>query len=232
MITPRYIIGFSGHRSLNGPQGVKAAIHAALQELKRQGFQPTRDIVVLFTGDEETAMHGARRAAGEWKPLIDAEYGLNFDGGGGSVYKDGRAEGFYLQVAEKTYADYKLVATNRGGHTQRAPDNAIYACRPLKGRHARFERDQRGTRGSFEKDAATIRVNMASWSSVPRRSQGRETATSRALDIARPHPCVATMLYGATLRTRFPSARKPSECRIFPGVKIETAATLKSVSPD
>lgn len=100
----------------------------ALQELKRQGFQPTRDIIVLFTGDEETAMHGVRRASTEWRNLIDAEYGLNFDGGGGSVYKDGRPEGWYLQIAEKTYADYKLVATNRGGHSSAPrPDNAIYA---------------------------------------------------------------------------------------------------------
>ena len=52
---------------------------------------------------------------------------MNIDAGGGDVYKDGRVEGYYLQVAEKTYADFRLTATNRGGHSS-APrtDNAIY----------------------------------------------------------------------------------------------------------
>ena len=98
----------------------------ALQELKRSGFQPTRDIIVLFTGDEETSGEGARRAATEWRPLIDAEYALNGDAGGGSLFANGKVEGFALQVAEKSYADFKLVATNRGGHSSRPrPDNAI-----------------------------------------------------------------------------------------------------------
>ena len=64
----------------------------ALQGLKAQGFAPTRDIIVLFTGDEETAMHSVRRAATEWRALIDAEYALNGDAGGGSLYTDGRVE--------------------------------------------------------------------------------------------------------------------------------------------
>ena len=44
----------------------------ALQYLKASGWQPTRDIIVLFTGDEETTGNGARRAASEWRSLIDA----------------------------------------------------------------------------------------------------------------------------------------------------------------
>ena len=98
----------------------------ALQNLKQAGFQPTRDIIVLFTGDEETAANGARKAATEWRSLIDAEYALNGDAGGGALFEDGRVDSWVLQLAEKTYADYKLTATNRGGHSsQPRPDNAI-----------------------------------------------------------------------------------------------------------
>ena len=53
----------------------------ALQYLRAEKFQTTRDIIVLFTGDEETSGNGSRRAATEWRSLIDAEYALNSDAG-------------------------------------------------------------------------------------------------------------------------------------------------------
>ncbi|WP_310467028.1 M20/M25/M40 family metallo-hydrolase [Sphingomonas sp.] len=210
-------------------KGELVGVVLALQELKRQGFQPTRDIIVLFTGDEETMMHGARRAASEWKPLIDAEYGLNFDGGGGSVFKDGRAEGFYLQVAEKTYADYKLVATNRGGHSSAPrPDNAIYALAgALKAIEAyRFEpMINDATRGSFTQAAANdpgqygelVKLFLAN-------PKDRESADLlEAIDIGQTRTrCVATMLSGGHAPNALPQRAEANvNCRIFPGVKIE-----------
>ena len=119
--------GYYWGRGASDNKAGVVAIVASLVRLKRSGFAPSRDLVVLFTGDEETAGQGARLAAKEWKSLIDAEFALNSDAGGGSLYKDGRVESFSVQVAEKTYADYRFVATNRGGHSS-APraDNAIY----------------------------------------------------------------------------------------------------------
>ena len=120
--------GYYLGRGTSDNKAALTGIVLALQNLKRSGFQPTRDIIVLFTGDEETAQNGARLAVTEWRDLIDAEFALNGDAGGGAVYKDGRLDAYYLQVAEKTYADYKLTSTNKGGHSsQPRPDNAIYA---------------------------------------------------------------------------------------------------------
>jgi acetylornithine deacetylase/succinyl-diaminopimelate desuccinylase-like protein len=100
----------------------------ALQNLRKAGFQPTRDIIVLYTGDEETTGDGARRAANEWRSLIDAEYALNGRCRRRLVYPDEGSTGFGMQIAGKTYADYKLTANNRGGHSSAPrPDNAIYA---------------------------------------------------------------------------------------------------------
>jgi len=116
---------YLGRGSSDNKAGLTGIV-LALQDLRRSGFQPSRDIIVLFTGDEETSGDGARRAATEWRPLIDSEYALNFDAGGGARYKDGRIDAYYMQVAEKTYADYKLVATNKGGHSSAPrPDNAM-----------------------------------------------------------------------------------------------------------
>lgn len=211
-------------------KGELTGIVLALQELKRQNFQPTRDIIVLFTGDEETTMHGARRAASEWKPLIDAEYGLNFDGGGGSVFRDGRAEGFYLQIAEKTYADYTLVATNRGGHSSAPrPDNAIYALAgALKAieahRFAPMIND--ATRGSFAQAAAN---DSGQYGELVKRfladPKDREAADMlETLDIGQTRTrCVATMLSGGHAPNALPQRAEANvNCRIFPGVKIET----------
>lgn len=214
----------------------------ALQELKRQGFQPTRDIIVLFTGDEETAMHGARRAASEWRDLIDSEFALNFDGGGGSLYKDGRVDGWYMQIAEKTYADYKLVATNRGGHSSRPrPDNAIYALAgALKAIEAhRFEpMINDATRGFYERIAANdkgyygeiIKLFLAD----PKDRESADLLEANDPGVTRTR-CVATMLSGGHAPNALPQRAEANvNCRIFPGVKIEAVRqTLQQLSgPD
>lgn len=214
----------------------------ALQNLKRSGFQPTRDIVVLFTGDEETAMHSVRRAVTEWRPLVDAEYALNADAGGGLVYKDGRIDAFYMQVAEKTYADYAFVATNKGGHSSSPrPDNAIYA---LTGALERLE-DHRfepmindATRAFFERIAANDGGKygelVKKWLSDP---QDRETADlleANAPGYTRTR-CVATQLSGGHAPNALPQRAEANvNCRIFPGVKIDTVRQqLQSIAgPD
>ena len=124
----REVDGYYLGRGSNDNKAALTGIVLALQNLKKARFEPTRDLIILFTGDEETAAKGAERAATEWRSLIDAEYALNGDAGGGSVFQTGKVEGYGIQIAEKTYADYKLAAVNRGGHSSRPrPDNAIYA---------------------------------------------------------------------------------------------------------
>ena len=113
-------------------QGI-AATTAAILKLKASGFQPKRDIIVFYTGDEETTGFGAQYGATKWHELLDVEYGLNTDGGGGGFAADGRALGFSLQTAEKTAASYTFTVRNRGGHSSKPrADNAIYALAPQK----------------------------------------------------------------------------------------------------
>ncbi len=201
----------------------------ALQELKRQGFQPGRDIIVLFTGDEETGMNSVRKASTEWRSLIDAEYGLNFDAGGGSVYKDGRVDAWYMQIAEKTYADYKLVATNRGGHSSGPrPDNAIYALAgALKAIEAhRFEpMINEATRAQFQLLAANDKGQLGELiKQFLADPKDRETAD--LLEANEPGStrtrCVATMLSGGHAPNALPQRAEANvNCRIYPGVKID-----------
>ena len=62
---------FYGRGTLDDKQGV-VAITTALLRLRAEGFQPSRDIIVLFTGDEETSGNGAELAANQWLDTVDA----------------------------------------------------------------------------------------------------------------------------------------------------------------
>ena len=117
---------FYGRGTSDDKQGVIATT-AALIKLREAGFKPSRDLILFFTGDEETEGNGARLGATEWRKLIDAEYALNADAGGGAYTRDGRPLGFGLQTAEKIFQSYHFTARNSGGHSSRPrPDNAIY----------------------------------------------------------------------------------------------------------
>ena len=64
---------FYGRGTLDDKQGV-TAITTALLRLRAEGFQPNRDIIVLFTGDEETAGNGADLAANQWLDIDDHRF--------------------------------------------------------------------------------------------------------------------------------------------------------------
>src|SRR5215218_5204264 len=76
---------YYGRGTIDMKDGI-VGITQAMIDLKAAGFKPKRDIVVLFTGDEETNGIGAEKGATEWLGLLNRpEFGLNADGGGGGV---------------------------------------------------------------------------------------------------------------------------------------------------
>ena len=119
---------YYGRGTIDMKDGI-TGITQAMIDLKASGFKPTRDIVVLFTGDEETNGLGAEKGSSEWLDLLGhPEYGLNADGGGGATTPNGTPVGFAMQTAEKTFAGYTLTVRNRGGHSSKPrKDNAIYS---------------------------------------------------------------------------------------------------------
>ena len=96
---------------------------AALIELKRERYQPRRELVLALSGDEETAMKTTQLLAEE---LANAEMVLNVDGTGGQLSSEGKPRYFTWSGAEKTYADFELTVTSPGGHSSRPYEpNAI-----------------------------------------------------------------------------------------------------------
>jgi acetylornithine deacetylase/succinyl-diaminopimelate desuccinylase-like protein/8-oxo-dGTP pyrophosphatase MutT (NUDIX family) len=95
---------------------------------KIEGLRPDRDLVLALTADEENGDdNGVRWLLDKHRDLVDSAYCLNTDGGDFLYGPDGRPLLTAMQVAEKTYVDWKLEVVNPGGHSSRPrKDNAIY----------------------------------------------------------------------------------------------------------
>ena len=210
-------------------KGQLAGLLLSLQELRRQDFRPSRDIVILITGDEETTGNGARRAVTEWRSLVDAEYAINFDAGGGTVTRDGKVEAFMLQLSEKAVADFKLTATNRGGHSSTPrPDNAIYALAgAIKAieAHRFLPMINEGSRAQFQmfadRDGGRLGEIIKAWLADPDNREKADLVEAILPGYTRTR-CVATMISGGHAPNALPQRAEANvNCRIFPGVKIE-----------
>ncbi|MES2146882.1 MAG: M20/M25/M40 family metallo-hydrolase, partial [Pseudomonadota bacterium] len=111
--------GYFYGRGASDDKDSVVATMVALMKLRSEGFKPNRDVVLLFTGDEETRRKGAELGATEWRKWTDAEYALNADTGDGAFTRDGKPLGFGLHPSEKIYQTYTFRVTNRGGHSSR-----------------------------------------------------------------------------------------------------------------
>src|ERR1700723_1285199 len=120
--------GFFYGRGTSDVKQEVALLTETFLRLKAEGFVPKRDLIIAFSGDEKTAQATARDLVTTHRDLVDAEFALNGDGGGG-VLTEGTAKPliFYVQGAEKSSAEYLLTTHNPGGHSSEPrPDNAIY----------------------------------------------------------------------------------------------------------
>ena len=214
---------------------------AALIELKRQGFKPRRDIVIEFSGDEETRMKTSAIIADK---LSNADLVLNIDGGGGSLNEaTGAPEYFTWQGAEKTYADFQLVVTNPGGHSSSPrKDNAIdqLAAALVRIGHYQFKPELSDlTRASFMKAAdhedPTTGAAMRAFVANPADPQAIATLTANPATIGKiGTTCVATMISGGHALNALPQRAEANiNCRIFPGHKpADIMAELKTVAAE
>lgn len=205
-------------------------ITTALLKLKADGFKPKRDLIVFFSGDEETEGEGAKLAATQWRALIDAEFGLNSDGGGGSSRADGSVEGFDIQLAEKTYADFEFLVRNDGGHSSRPrPDNAIYQLSDALTRLSQYRFAPvlvESTRAYFAErqkaEQGPLGNAMRAWLKDPQDGVAADVIEQEEVGMTRTR-CVATMLNGGHAPNALPQlARAVVNCRIMPGVEPET----------
>lgn len=227
-------------------------IVATLVRLKAEGFRPGRDIHLFLSGDEETTGDTAAQQAKVAK-AAGVEFLLNGDSGGGLIDDAGKPIEYSLSAAEKTYADFAGTITNPGGHSSLPVDpNAIVQMARATERMAAYRFPVQATditRASLK--AAGLRRGGALGAAMVAFAANPADAAAIATLRADPQTvgqigttCVPTMIAGGHAPNALPQRVTVTvNCRIFPGVPIETvrqalataaaepAMTLKPTNP-
>jgi acetylornithine deacetylase/succinyl-diaminopimelate desuccinylase-like protein len=229
-----------------GTQDMKAddaILVSTFLRLKAENFRPARDMILALTSDEEGGNYnGIQWLVKNHRDLIDAEFCVNSDGGGG-VIRDGKHAIMNVQAAEKVFYSFKLETTNPGGHSSLpSKDNAIYHLAGALERIGNFdfpvhlfdvtrtdlERTAELETGQTGKDMKAVLMNPNDTEAVNRLAQ---TPLYNALLRT---TCVATMLSGGHAENALPqSASAVINCRMLPpDDPKEIAKTLVSVVND
>jgi acetylornithine deacetylase/succinyl-diaminopimelate desuccinylase-like protein len=219
-----------------------AMLVANLIRFKKEGFVPDRDLIVVLTADEETSGASIQWLLAQHRDLVDAEYALNTDGGGGD-YLNGVPIRFNVQAAEKVYQSFQLEVRNKGGHSSRpVPDNAITHLARALARIADHEfpvRLNEVSRAFFERGAAA--ESPALGADMRLVAKSGDGAAARRLSAASPYynsvlhtTCVATRLLAGHADNALPQlARATVNCRIQPDETVDSVeAQLRRVVAD
>jgi acetylornithine deacetylase/succinyl-diaminopimelate desuccinylase-like protein len=222
---------FFGRGTSDNKTGV-VTIATAFLRLKAEKFVPGRDLILYFSGDEETAQLTTLDTARNHRALIDAEYALNSDAGGGLLDEEsGKPLHFGLQTAEKVYADFEITARNPGGHSSRPrPDNAIYELAEALARLRAFRFPVMWNEATIatlqlagEKTPGDLGDALRRFAADPTDTAAAERLFAESEFIGQTRTtCVATMLAGGHAANALPqSATATVNCRIFPGMPMD-----------
>jgi acetylornithine deacetylase/succinyl-diaminopimelate desuccinylase-like protein len=236
--------GYYYGRGTQDQKGGAATLAAALLRMKAERYVPDRDIILALTAGEEGGMpyNGVDWLLKNKRSLIDAEYTINVDAGGGEIEK-GKHTLFDVQAAEKVFHTVTLTVRNSGGHSSLPrKDNAIYSLARALDRLAAFDfpaKPNDVVKAYYDKAAAVappavaadmkkVAAGTADGGTIARLSTDpRNNALLRTT-------CVATMLEGGHAENALPqSAKATVNCRMLPGSDpVEVERTLVRVIND
>jgi len=189
-----------------------------------------RDVVLALTADEEAGNeNGVEWLLREHRELVDGSLVLN-EGGGGWM-RQGKYLVLAMQSSEKTYMDYALRVTDKGGHSSLpTPENAIYRLAAGLGRLSKLvfpvELNQ-VTRAFLQRAAATEPKEIGSAMRALAANAQDVVAAKRLSREPRYNAlirttCVATQVEAGHARNALPqSAVANVNCRILPGHSAE-----------
>lgn len=225
-------------------KGGCAMLVAALLQMKKEGFVPDRDYVLLLTAGEEASAGytGIDWLIQQHRELFDAAYALNVDAGGGDLDGD-RPRAFGVQAAEKIYYTVTFTVRNAGGHSSRpGPVNAIAQLAAGIDRLNAFHFPVRLnviSRSYFEAQAALDTARAADFRAALRTPP--DTAAIARLGAANSYwgavfrtTCVPTRIQGGHADNALPQfAEATVNCRLLPDeVPDSVLATLRRVVDD
>lgn len=205
-------------------------------KLRQSGFEPERDLVIVFTGDEETKQADIKTLLREHRELIDADVAFIADTAPGYLDESQRPAAVFVQYAEKNYLTFEITARSPGGHSsQPTPDNAIYklASAITAIENASFPvRTDAENRAFFSAMGQIIQggpgAAMSRFGANP--DDADAVAALAALPDVAPRlgtTCVATMLQAGSAENALPEAATVTvNCRVYPGVSADEVQAL------
>jgi acetylornithine deacetylase/succinyl-diaminopimelate desuccinylase-like protein len=213
--------------------------------LKKEGWIPSRDLILALTADEEGGeSNGAQWLAKNHHDWIDAEYCINTDAGDFET-KKGKRMLLGMQTSEKNYVDFRLEVKSNGGHSSRpVKDNAIYHLSQGLARLAEFDFPvslNETTRGYFERTAALESpATGADFHAVigsdhaKAEEAAKHLSQSAYFNALLRTTCVATRLEGGHANNALPqTAAANVNCRMLPQDSLQNVQdTLKRVLAD
>ena len=222
-------------------KSMAAAFVSIVGQLKREGFQARRDLIVALTSDEEMSSvpsNGAWWLLRNHPDLINAEFGFN-EGGNGQL-RNGIPIIQRIQVAEKMNTSFKLDITDVGGHSSLpTANNPVYPLAAALGGISQYKfpvKISEVTKAYFEQSAK--------FESGQRKEDmlavAQEAATPEIFERLSVTPlynamlrttCVVTRLSAGHANNALPqSASATVNCRLLPQDNIQDIeVTLKKV---
>lgn len=235
--TPPHVMtekeGFLYGRGVQDDLGMAVANLEVFIALKRLKIPLKRDIILAFTGDEESGGTGIK-ALLEKHPdwIADAEVGLNE---GGSPVTDEEQKVIFLNMAtaEKTYQDFLLTTKGSTGHSSLPHgDNAIAVLAQALEKLVTHKAEQRllpVTREYFLKRAEIEKGDLSkAMKDVAKSSRRFSERSVKELEKYHLHnllitTCIPTMVSGGSRVNALPPlATANINCRILPDETIET----------
>jgi len=209
-----------------------------LIRFKSENYRPLRTLKVALTCGEETsgAFNGAEWLTRNKRDLIDAEFALN-EGGWGELDASGQKVSLDVEAGEKFPQNYVLEVTNPGGHSSRpVKNNAIYHLAAALTRIAAYDFPVQFNEANRAYFSGMEKIQAARGETAVANAMTaflRDSNDSRAIElVAAKDPgwnatlrttCVATMIDAGHATNALPQrARANVNCRIFPGVSVET----------
>lgn len=223
-------------RGVKDNKGGVATTAATILRFARSGYMPDRDIILLYSGDEESNGYSLMHLIKDHRDLIESEYALNTDAGGGVLSK-GTAISYKIQASEKTYQSFKLSVTNSGGHSSLPrPDNAIYDLVNGLQRLSRYQFPVmlNPVSAGYFKGMAKVVPSPASKAMRDLANDPTDDKAAKILSAVSPFynavmrtTCIATMLDGGHAENALPqTADAVINCRIAPTQSVDAVEAM------
>jgi len=216
---------------------------------RTEKYRPLRTIKLALTCGEETAgaFNGAQWLSQNRRDFLEAAFAIN-EGAWGELDAAGNRVALLVQDGEKFPQNFRLEVTNPGGHSSRPVKvNAIYQLAGALKKVEAYEFPAQLSDGSRAYFGGMAKIQRAKGNTAVAQAMDaflkdpHDTQAIALVSAANPSwnatlrtTCVATMLEAGHATNALPQrARANVNCRIFPGVAVESVrAQLEEVIAD